>query len=502
MRKYLNYILFAGFVLAVIGMAVSHSRRIHGLVTAMSEGAPNERAAAATDLIKAEQFMDAITGEPLQTRLKATEALEILATPAAVKQLLPILKDQDRDVRDRAVAALVKIAGQSPDHIKELLPGLKDGDGNIKKGTKNTFAKIGAVSNAIPLIVEYLKKEADSRTAAGDVLGTPLFAKESATSLPLLYALFENKDEGIRVSVGEALGKIGDKAAIPILNEKMHKDTAQVRRVCIGSIALIADVSGEAMLTEAIRNPDDDDEARSQAAVGLGKIATATAIDTLLQSLNDSDIKLRTSSIASLAHAGRPVRDAQPVAMVLSKCVTALNSKDETTQIGAVQALQGVAAPETNAPLLALANSTTNSETLRVAAIKALGFEGNEGVVNALITLMATPNTELLGSTASASLTAIGAKAIPALTAVLQKGEETTSFHAALALGRMGAKALPALEQVAKGNNLNAQRWSATALGEMGVAETTPILKQLASSSDGDVSYVAKEQLHRNGQNQ
>ncbi len=507
MRKYLNYIIFAGFVALVIGMAVSHSRRIHGLVTAMSAGAPNERAAAAADLIKSEQFMDAITGETMQTRLKAAEALEVLGDPTAVKQILPILKDQDKEVRERAVAALVSIVGKSSKHITELLPGLKDGDANIKKGAIRAFVKIGPVLDSIPQIVAYLKKEADSRTADGDVLGSPLFAKESKTSLPLLFALFEDKDEGVRVSVAEALGKIGDREAIPLLNEKMHKDTAQVRRVSIGSIALIADVSGEVMLAEAVGNPDDDDEARSQAAVGLGKIATPAAVDTLIKALNDSDTKLRTSAVGALSHAGRPKRDSVPVPMVLSKCVAALASADVNTQTGAIRALQGISAPETNAPLLAVANSAKYPESLRVAAIKAVGFEGNESIVigdsnviNMLVELMATPDAEAIGNAADSALTAIGERAIPALIAVLKKTDETASFHAANALGRMGTKALPALEQVAKGDSSGAQRWSAVALGEMGTADTTPILKQLAQNADADVSYVAKEQLHRNGQ--
>lgn len=500
MRKYINYFVFAGFVALVVGMAVSHSRRIHGLVETMNGSVAEERAAAATELIKSEQFMDAITGETLQTRLKAAEALEVLGTPVGVKQLLPLLKDQDKAVRERAVSALIRIGGKSPEHITALLPGLKDGDGNIKKGAIRAFSNIGPVLDAIPQIVAYLKKEPDSRVACGDVLGSPSFAKESKTSLPLLFKLIEDKDEGVRVSVAEALGKIGDKEAVPILNEKMHKDSAQVRRVSIGSIALIADASGEAMLAEAISNPDDDDESRSQAAVGLGKIGTPSAVDALIKALNDSDKKLRTSAVSAIAHAGRPAPKSAPVAIVLSKCLAALNSKDANTQLGAMQALQGVSASEANAPLLAVANNAQNPETLRVAAIKAVGFDGNESAVNALVALMATPDAERIGAAASAALSAIGEKAVPALAAVLQKENEVASFHAALALGRMGSKALSVLESAAKGANKNAQRWSAVALGEMGVADATPALKQLAQSADADVAYVAKEQLHRNGQ--
>ena len=49
---------------------------------------------------------------------------------------------------------------------------------------------------------------------------------------------------------------------VPDLRQAMRSDTAQVRRVAIGAIALIADRSGEEALTEAIRNPNDDNESR------------------------------------------------------------------------------------------------------------------------------------------------------------------------------------------------------------------------------------------------
>ncbi len=500
MKKYLNYIVFLVLVLGVVGLAVSHSRRIHGLVEGMNSGDKQAQANAATELIKAEQFMDAITGETVEARLKATESLEALGTPAAVKQVLPLLKDQDKKVRERAVNTLIAIGLKTPDHVKEMLPGLKDGDNNVKKGCILVFSKVGPQSNAIPSLVEYLKKEGDSRASVGTVLGSRLFAKESQTSLPLLKPYLEEKDEGVRVATVEAMGKIGDKAVISILNEKMHKDTAQVRRVCIGAIALIADVSGELMLTEAINNTDDDDEARSQSAVGLGKIATPTAIDTLLKALNDSDLKLRSVASASIARAGRPKADAPPVGMVLQKCIATLNTGNEITKVGVAQALQGIAAPEANTALISIASNKTLSENLRTVAILALGFPKNAGAVGALVSLLGESDTEIIGSTAQTALATIGESAAPTLIATFQKGDEATAYRSALALARIGVVVLPTLQQAAQSQNTNSQRWAAVALGEMGIAEAHPILKQLKTSSNPDVAHIAREQLYRNGQ--
>lgn len=500
MKKYLNYIIFGAVVLMVIGLAVSHSTRIRGLVAGMNSGEKQTQAQAAGDLIKAEQFMDAITGEPVTTRLKAADALEALATPAAVKQTLPLLKDQDKRVRDRAIQVVIKIAFQTPDHLKEALPGLKDGDANVKKGTIVAFRTVGPKSNSIPMLVEYLKKEGDSRASVGTVLGTPLYAKESATTLPLLKPYLDDKDEGVRVATVEALGKIGDKAAIPALDVKMHKDTAQVRRVSIGAIALIAAPAGEPMLTEALKNTEDDDESRTQAAVGLGKIATPTAIDTLLLALDDADLKLRSAASASLARAGRPTADQAPVGMVLTKCISALKSGSEVVKIGVAQALQGIAASEANASLLAIANNKQASENLRSAALASVGFAENTGAVSALVALLAEQDTEKVGNAALTALSKIGTQAVASLLATFTKGNDTASYRAAMALAKMGAVILPSLQTAAQDKNPNVQRWAAVALGEMGIAEAVPVLNQLKGSADADVAHVAKEQLYRYGQ--
>jgi HEAT repeat protein len=254
------------------------------------------------------------------------------------------------------------------------------------------------------------------------------------------------------------------------------------------------------MLTEAIKNTEDDDESRTQAAVGLGKIGTPTAIDTLLLALDDADLKLRSAASASLARAGRPVADQAPVNMVLTKCISALQSSSEVVKIGVAQALQGIAAPEANASLLAIANNKQASENLRSTALASVGFVGNTGVVGALVSLLAEQDTEKVGNAALTALSKIGTQAVASLLATFTKGDDTASYRAAMALAKMGAGILPRLQTAAQDKNPNVQRWAAVALGEMGVAEAVPVLNQLKGSADADVAHVAKEQLYRYGQ--
>lgn len=500
-RKYLNYIIFGAVVLLVVGLAVNHSRHMRYLVDAMASSDAQARKQAAEELIQGEQFMDSVTGEPIETRVKAAEALEVLGNADAVKQAVAFLKDPDKPVRDRVVQTLETIGNRSPDNIKELVAGLKDGDPYVRKGTMTALDDpahgIGPKPGVVAAIVDQMKADGGARGPGGDVLGSATFLRQGAhkESVPLLLAQLKDKDEGVRGGAADALGKIGDPQAVPALKELMHSDTPGIRRIAIGSIALIADKSGEDALTEAIDNTDDDNEARAQAAAGLGKIATPSALATLVKALNDNDLKLRSAAVAALARAGRPTPDAPPHPETIRILTAALHSTNDNERLGAAQALQVIAAPEADSALAAVLQQSRLDPRERAAAASALGFPGNKDGVTPLIAALQDPSG-LVAIAARNALQAIGPAATTALIAVIQKGG-TDAYYASEALARQGQAALPALEKAAQSPNPVGQRWAAVALGDMGVPDARPALQQLAKSSDPDVAYVAKVKLER-----
>lgn len=506
MRKYLNYIVFGAVVLVVVGLAVNHSRHMRSLVNGLTSDDKQTQASAAAELIAMEQFMDAITGEPVETRVKAAGALESLGNDAAVKQAVAFLKDPDKPVRDRLVVTLKHIGANSNKNVKELVVGLKDGDAYVRKGTiaalTDAHDGIGPKPGVIKAIVDLMKAEGGARGPGGDVLGNSLFLTDGAKqeSVPLLLAQLQDKDEGVRGGAAEALGKVGDPRAIAALKDTMAKDTAQVRRRAIGAIALIADRSGEDSLTESIKNVNDDKEARAQAASGLGKIASPTAISTLIEALNDDDLALRTSAVAALARAGRPKSDGPANTPVLAELNRALRDRRPPVRLGAAQALQTIAVPDANATLIALLQNDPGApddpdmrDNIRSAAALALGFPGNRPAVAPLIRALSDTSGDVVDA-AQKALAAIGPAATDALIAVMQKGS-TDALYASRALAAQGASALPALQKAAQSPNPVGQRWAAVALGDMNVADARPTLQALEKSSDPDVAYVAKEKL-------
>ncbi|HZO89324.1 MAG TPA: HEAT repeat domain-containing protein [Chthonomonadaceae bacterium] len=514
-RKYLNYIIFGVVVLLVVGLAVNHSRHMRALVDSLSSSDPSVRRAAASELIAGEQFSDAITGEPISTRIQAAEALEVLGNDKAVKQLIAMLKDPDKPVRDRVTQALEKIGGNSDANIKELVVGLKDGDAYVRKGTITALTDpqngIGPKPGVIAAIVDIMKREAGARGPGGDVLGSPKFTQDVSArkeSVRLLTDQLKDKDDGVRGGAADALGKVGDPEAVATLKTVMHTDPSpSVRRIAIGAIALIADKSGEDALTEAIKNPNDDSEARAQAAAGLGKIATPTAVATLVQALNDDDLKLRSAAVAALARAGRPTPNGPTNPQVIAALNQALRDQRASVRLGAAQALQAIATPEANSGLIAVLESDQGATedadmkaAVRSAAATALGFPGNKAAVAPLIKALSDPSGDV-ATAAQNALVAIGPDATEALIAVLRKGG-TEALYAAKALSSQGPSVLPALKKAAGENNPTEQRWAAVALGDLGVADARPVLEQLKSSSDPDVAYVAGQELDKLGRTQ
>ena len=531
-RKYLNYLIFAAVVLVVVGLAVNYSLHTRSLIDAMSSSDPKAKEAAALELVKGERFMDTITSEQPETRLKATESVELVANDAAIvkgtekdapdfranatAQVLSLTKDTDKIVRDRAVLALENL-GKSPslnaDVQKAILVGLKDGDNYVRKGTIAALVtpqtgigprfEAGTGIDIVKGIVDLMKAEGGARGPGGDVLSNPTFnqGEARAKSASLLIAQSADTDGAVRQGACDALGKLGDLSAVEPLKKLMHTDSdPQVRRVAIGALALIADKSCEDALVEAISNSDSDSEARAQSATGLGKIASQRAVATLVKALDDDDLKLRSTAVTALARAGRPADNGAVNSPVIAALVGALQGANNDSRAGAAKTLQTIATPEANTALIAvLKNSSFDSES-RSAAATALGFEHNKVAVEPLIQALSDPDGDL-NSAARNSLTKIGIEATERLSSLIQT-DGTTAFYATQALAGQGVTALPILQKLAAGTNIVAQHWAAVALGGLGAAgvqEARPTLQLLAKSADPDVQYVASEQLRRLG---
>lgn len=507
-QKYLNYLIFGGIVLVVVGLAALHSHHMHQLLYNLTHGTPAQRAAAAKELIAEEQFSDTIAGEPKEMRAQAAIALADLGNADAVKQAVQMLKDQDKIVRDQALRTLKQIGAASADNIKALVDGLSDSDINVRQGVIRALTDpdgIGPRQNpdVVQALINELKSSSDARGPVGDVLSSKTFDPAANNrSVPALMALLDDKDDGVKVGAANALGKIGDPQAVPKLIAVLQNPaiTTQVRTAVIAAIGLIAAPSSEPVLAKAVLDPSVDSDARAQAAAGLGRIATPDAISTLLKALTDYDLNLRTAAISALSVAARPGEDSPPNRAVVQQLIKALSSPQKEIRLGVAQALIPVRDPETDPALARLLQTDTQDADVRAAAAKALGFSGNRGGIAPLVAALNDPSGTV-AEAATQALAQIGPAAAPTLISLLAKGG-TTAYYASTALGELldsdhGHEILMQLATAVKSANPTLQRWAAVALGNTDLAGAKDILEQLAKSSDADVAYVAQQQLNR-----
>lgn len=507
-QKYLNYLIFGGIVVVVVGLAALHSHHMHQLVFELTHGTPSERAAAAKELITGEQFADTIAGEPPEMRAQAAVALADLNNADAVKQAVQMLKDQDKIVRDQALRTLKQIGASSTGNIKALVDGLSDSDVNVRQGVIRALTDpdgIGPRQNpdVVQALVNELKSSSDARGPVGDVLSSKAFDPiANSRSVPALLALLDDKDDGVKMGAADALGKIGDPQAVPKLIALLQNPatSTKVRTTVIAAIGLIAAPSSEPVLAQAVENPSVDGEARAQAAAGLGRIASPTAVATLLHALTDYDLNLRSAAISALAEAGRPGETSPPNPAVVQQLLQALSNPRKEVRLGVAQALASVQDPAADAALAHLLATDKQDDDVRAAAATALGFSGNRDAIGPLVEALNDPSGTV-AEAATHALGRIGVDAVPKLVSLLAKGG-TTAFYASTALGEQldssqGATVLKQLTTALRSSNPTVQRWLAVAIGNTNLPEVKTILEQLAKSPNPDVAYVANQQLNR-----
>jgi HEAT repeat protein len=513
-RKFVNYAIFIAVVAVVVGFAVRHSRHMAYLVHSMAGPDRDLRVKAAKELVAGEQFMDAITGETVGRRIRIVQGLEDWGSKEAVKQAVAFLKDPDRPVRDRIVLALVRIGSRSADNLQEVVTGSKDGDANVRKACIAVLQVLGqdrrpraaallgralpdaaanvrheallrrdaaVASRIVEKVVAGMKADGAARGPGGDILGALDDRREDCVKA--LLPQLADADDGVCSGAAAALGKVGSPTPVPQLVDAMHKRSAQVRRVVIGAIALIAAPTCEHALTEAVGNPDDDNEARAQAAVGLGRIASTSAVATLVHALRDNDLKVQTAAVDALAVGGKAA---------LGTVLGALRDSSPGVRARAAQALAGIATPSANAALVAALRDPVSA--VRQASAKALGFAGNVQAVPALAARLGDSDGRVASACAD-SLASIGDAARPALVAALGGGE-ASAFLAASALARQGEASVESVVRAAA-SNPRVGKWATVSLAGNRCEAALQGLRALADSSDPATREAASSALRR-----
>ncbi len=227
-----------------------------------------------------EPLIQILNDKDSDVRSYAAEALGYIGDARAVKSLSLALKDRDENVRQYAAAALRKIGGPA---IKPLIQILNDTNKDVRERATVTLGNISNARPMEPLILALKDKDKYVRYSAAEALG---YIGDAKAVEPLILVL-KDRDENVRQYAAAALGKIGGPAVEPLiqtLKDKVYYGTHYATQA-------LEKIGGPAVepLIQTLKNTNKD--VRERAAEALGEIGDARALPELKRVVREYKIK-------------------------------------------------------------------------------------------------------------------------------------------------------------------------------------------------------------------
>lgn len=324
---------------------------------------------------------------------------------AAVEPLIAMLGDDDSEVRERVVS-LLGILGDTR-AVESLVVALSDNDGAVRRRSAIALDQIGwAPQNdqqrALHAVALARWEEAmDLGTAAIE----PLFlvichggwsARQHAVealgvigdvaAVEVLITALADSDRGVRRRAVKALVMIGSEAVNPLIRALHHSDR-EVRR----QVAEILGIGGDSRAVEPLvaALEDSDSGVRWQAADALGKMGMG-AVEPLVAALGESSSGVRWWAAAALEQIGTVAVD--PLMKVL------IAGKWEMRQ-QAAEVLGTIQDGRAVEPLvMALGDSNDGVRRRAAAALEKIGWTPQDQQQQTLYTVACTRGEELEGA--------------------------------------------------------------------------------------------------------
>jgi HEAT repeat protein len=295
--------------------------------------------------------------DALEVRIEALETIVSLGTQYSLDPLIEATKDPDAEMQIRATDGLVNFyvpgyvkSGVSgtikrvndsvtgmftdtndqivppsmmvrPEIIDALIPLINTGSSLTSRANAARAAGILRGKAAVPALADALRSK-DDRLMYECLVALRKIADKSAG--PRVVFLLHDMDEKVQVAAIEDAGVLDVQSAAPELRRVLETTTnKKVRRASLSSLAMLPAPENRELILPYLT--DKDENLRSSAAEGLGRIADKRDI-AALQDLFDTDKRMlpHLSSAFALVYLGKTeVNDASPLGHLMGQ----LNSK-------------------------------------------------------------------------------------------------------------------------------------------------------------------------------
>jgi HEAT repeat protein len=315
-------------------------------------------------------------------------------------------------------------------------------------------------------------------------------------AVPALIAALEDENEWRRGLAVEALGRIGDRRAVPALIQVLRKDsTGGVRAQAATMLARIGDPRAVDPLIAALRDPKGS--VREASVRALGELRPPTALNPLARILADSPayrggpvLEFDPGRAAGevLLRYGQPGRD---------EIFKALADRRPHARLNALQSLAESHDPRFPRALLGRlrdADPEVLHWTVRTVGARRLRAAGKP-----LIALLRHPSVELVAGPAAEALGATrDPRGLRPLLRALRSHDPVMRSFAADGLGQLGdRRAAPALLRALDDREDMVRASAARALGLLRLTGTTAAVRRRLRDHDPYVRAVAAEALGR-----
>jgi HEAT repeat protein len=440
-----------------------------------------------------------IRGEdPQRSYIDVNEELLLLGDEAGPTVLHLLEKDGSPAVRRMLCSPVINFGGIDPLPVLTNLM-LQDPDMGVRSSAAEMAAKYDS-RRAAPALLVALNSNTNAFLQSTFIRALTNLEPKIALG-PLLKFLQDTNGQGdvLQVSAAQALGALGDPAAVPALRVALESHDDDLSGAAALSLAALHDresvpriVARLEKQVDAILTPPRPEEypvARPYSTIdnsyieSLGELADPSAISILVKVLpTDRSFSLGTPAVEALGKIG----DERALKPLLNYFSAASNHGDEASVITAIARLPG------SNTVPALVGILTNHAEHTSDVIEALATIRGEPAMSQWRGLLRNAT----GRAREAAALALGlsgdAEALPVLMTAIDSTDDEERKAAAQALGMVAdARAVPALVKAMKSSSEEVRRETAWSLGYVGDPRGVSSLLAGLSDEDFGVRFAA-----------